>query len=334
MSGASDRKAAPAVSVLMTAYNRAAYIDAAIESVLAQTFTDFELIVVDDGSSDDTVARARAHAARDARVRVEVNPRNLGDYPNRNRAAALARGRFIKYHDSDDLMYPHCLETMVGALEPAPEAGFALTRSQAWQGAPCPMLLTPRMSYQREFLGSGMFGGGPACALFRSDVLRDLGGFEDVGAPSDVVFWAKACARVPVLLVPADLFWYRVHAGQEVQRPGVATQYARAAARVWQALNAGECPLDLPERETARRNHVFRVARAALADARAGRWSAAWDRLRLAGLSVGEWARYLRLPRRTAMAGTPLTADGEYAVRPATVKAAATESPAGASSRR
>lgn len=307
---------APAVSVLMTAYNRAAYIDAAIGSVLTQTFGDFELIVVDDGSSDDTVARAQAWAAMDQRVRVVVNSRNRGDYANRNHAASFARGHYVKYHDSDDVMYPHCLETMVKALESAPEAGFALTRSQAWQGGPCPMLLTPRMSYQREFLGSGMFRGGPACALFRAHVLRDLGGFEDIGAPSDLIFWMRSCARVPVVLVPADLFWYRVHPGQQLLRRDVTIQYARVNARIWQALNADECPLDSAELETARRNHVFKVARGALAELLGGRWSVGWAQVRFAGLSVGDWARYLRVPRRTAMAGTPTTANGEYVVRP------------------
>jgi glycosyltransferase involved in cell wall biosynthesis len=100
---------APTVSVLMTAYNRERYIASSIDSVLAQTFDDFELVIVDDGSSDGTVEIARRFARQDRRVRVEVNDRNLGDYPNRNRAAALARGTLLKYHDSDDLLYPHCL---------------------------------------------------------------------------------------------------------------------------------------------------------------------------------------------------------------------------------
>src|SRR6185369_13268101 len=77
--------AEPAVSVLMTAYNREKYVAAAIESVLAQRFTDFELIVVDDRSSDRTLEIAKEYEARDSRVRVFANERNLGDYPNRNR---------------------------------------------------------------------------------------------------------------------------------------------------------------------------------------------------------------------------------------------------------
>ena len=94
----------PLVSVLMTAYNREAFIADAIASVLAQKFADFELVVVDDASRDRTVEIANDLAARDRRIRVYVNERNLGAYPNRNYAATLARGSLIKYHDSDDLI--------------------------------------------------------------------------------------------------------------------------------------------------------------------------------------------------------------------------------------
>src|SRR5208337_5267776 len=140
----------PCVSVLMTAYNREAFIADAIESVLAQTFTDFELIIVDDASKDRTVEIARHYAARDSRIQVVANEHNLGDYPNRNRAAKLATGEFIKYHDSDDLMYPHCLAIMTELLTAYPEASVAL--SKEWEGGPLPMLLTPRLCYEREFL--------------------------------------------------------------------------------------------------------------------------------------------------------------------------------------
>ena len=92
----------PAVSVVMTAYNRADYIGASIESVLAQSFTDFELIVVDDQSTDGTVALVQRYLG-DPRVRLVVNERNLGDYPNRNHGSTFARGEFLSYHDSDDI---------------------------------------------------------------------------------------------------------------------------------------------------------------------------------------------------------------------------------------
>jgi glycosyltransferase involved in cell wall biosynthesis len=301
----------PAVSVLMTAFNRERYIAAAIASVLAQTFADFELVIVDDGSTDGTVAVARAYEAQDPRVRVVVNERNLGDYPNRNRAAALASGRYMKYHDSDDIMYPHCLATMVSALETYPEAGFALSAGSYWHGGPCPALSTPRLSYRREFLGYGMFMCGPACAMFRREVFRDLGGFENLGVQSDHLFWLRACARVPVVLVPGDLFWYRVHAQQELQSDRAERDALLVPPRVWAALHAPDCPLDMAEREVAKRNHVYVVARDAWRAARQGRWRLAAARVRQSGLTVAEWMRYLRPAVRRADAGTPVDAAGE-----------------------
>lgn len=303
---------APAVSVLMTAYNRERYVASSIESVLGQTFENFELIVVDDRSSDRTVEIAREYARRDRRVRVEVNERNLGDYPNRNRAASLARAPLFKYHDSDDLMYRHCLEVMVEMLRAEPRAAFGLSSGVSWDGGPCPMLLTPRMAYQREYFGSGTFHCGPAGAIFRRDVFQQLGGFEDVGVPSDYWFWLRACARVPVLLLPADLFWYRMHAGQELQSARGQDEYSRVFGWSWAALFAPDCPLTADEREQAKRNRVYHLAKRTLQDVRRGRWRFAANRLRRSGVGAGDWVRYLRRPRRDPFAGTPLDAEGEF----------------------
>ena len=88
------------ISVLMTAFNREKYIGEAIESVLASTFKDFELIIVDDCSSDKTVEIAKNYENLDKRVKVFLNEKNLGDYSNRNKAASLANGKYIKYVDA------------------------------------------------------------------------------------------------------------------------------------------------------------------------------------------------------------------------------------------
>src|ERR1700683_2785622 len=95
----------PLVSVLITVYNRERYLAAAVDSVLAQTMQDFEVIIVDDLSTDRSVEIAQTYAARVPRIRFLRNERNLGDYPNRMQAAEQARGRYLKYVDSDDLIY-------------------------------------------------------------------------------------------------------------------------------------------------------------------------------------------------------------------------------------
>jgi glycosyltransferase involved in cell wall biosynthesis len=118
----------PTFSVVMAAYNASRTIGSAIGSVLAQTRDDFELIVVDDGSSDDTVARVEA--VRDPRVAV-IAQANTGPAGARNAGIEAARGRFVSMIDSDDLWLPTYLEAFGGALEDAqPEAGFAY--GDAW----------------------------------------------------------------------------------------------------------------------------------------------------------------------------------------------------------
>jgi glycosyltransferase involved in cell wall biosynthesis len=293
----------PLVSVLLTAYNREQYIAASIESVLAQSCGDFELIVTDDRSADGTLSIAREYERRDSRVRVHANEQNLGDYANRNYAASLARGEFLKFHDSDDIMYPHCLEVMVRYLAAAPSAALALSAHRAWAGAPCPIVSTPYLSYQREFLGFGMFNQGPANALFRTGAFNGLGGFADLGPHSDLAFWLRACRSVNVLLIPADLYWYRVHEGQHLRTLQAGFDQARAARFYWEALNHPECPLSGSDLATARRNVAFAAAKLAFRALKTGRVQLAAAYLQHSGLNAREWARYLRPPRRAATAG-------------------------------
>ena len=309
---------APLVSVLLTSYNRERYIAVSIESVLAQTFGDFELLITDNCSTDGTVDIARSYEPLDRRVRVVVNETNLGQFGNRNRAARLARGTLLKYHDSDDMMYAHCLAAMVPPMLAHPQAAFGLSTGKDWPGGPCPMVLTPRMSYQREFLGSGLFNASPSGAMFRADALHALGGFEDFGSPSDFLFWLRACARVTVLLLPADLFWYRVHPAQELQSESAARQYAGIIRHVWAALADPSCPLTAEEREQARRNIMGKQVRLICRDLRAQQFAIARDRL-AAGPGITGWLRYLRRPRRDPWAGTPLDAQGDFVISRASV---------------
>jgi len=297
--------APPLVSVLLTAYNRQEYLAASVESVLAQTCGDFELIITDDRSSDGTLDMAREYARKDSRIRVHANERNLGDYGNRNLAASLAGGEFLKFHDSDDVMYAHCLEVMVRYLSGIHAAAFALSAHRAWPGVACPMVSTPYLSYQREFLGFGMFNQGPANALFRTDSFRRLGGFDDLGPHSDLAFWLRACRSVNVVLIPADLYWYRVHDGQHLRTAEAAFDQARAARFYWEALRHPECPLRGADLRMARRNVAFAAAKLAMRALKGGHLQLATAYLRHSGLSAGEWARYLRPPHRAAAAGAP-----------------------------
>lgn len=121
-----DVKVPPLVSVILPTYNRASYIKASIQSVLQQTFADLELIVVDDGSTDDTSSIVAS--VTDPRLRY-VRQCNLGRSSARNHALSLARGKFITFLDSDDLYLPRKIELQVNYLNSHPGVGMIYTSS-------------------------------------------------------------------------------------------------------------------------------------------------------------------------------------------------------------
>lgn len=207
----------PKVSVLMTAYNRAEFISAAIESVLASDFDDFELIIVDDGSKDATVEIARGYEIHDPRVKVYENPENLGDYPNRNRAASLARGEYLKYVDSDDLIYPWGLSILVNCMEQFPEAGYGLCSLKQDDKRVFPFQLSPNEAYIRHYGGQYIFHKAPLSSIIRKSAFRDVNGFSALRMIGDMEMWHKLSGRFPVVLMPHGVVWYREHPAGEMQ---------------------------------------------------------------------------------------------------------------------
>ncbi len=111
----------PLVSVCIPTFNSAKYLKECIDSVLAQTFIDFEIVVVDNHSSDETLSIIQEYAKHDQRFRVICNERNIGTTPNFNRCIEIARGDWIKFVFSDDVIAPRCLEQMLAASKPESE---------------------------------------------------------------------------------------------------------------------------------------------------------------------------------------------------------------------
>ncbi len=105
----------PKVTVFIPVYNREQYIGDAIKSILAQTFSDFEILLVDDGSTDSSTDKIRSFS--DPRIRLVCNEENLGIPRTRNRGVELARGEYMAMLDSDDLAYPHRLEKQIAFLD-------------------------------------------------------------------------------------------------------------------------------------------------------------------------------------------------------------------------
>ncbi|HLI92720.1 MAG TPA: glycosyltransferase family 2 protein [Puia sp.] len=244
--------ATPLVSVLMTSYNREKYIAQAIESVLVSSYRNFELIIVDDCSGDKTVEIAKGYAAKDERVKVYVNEKNLGDYPNRNKAASYARGKYIKYLDADDLIYYYGLEVMINYMERFPSAGFGLASIVSNEN-PFPICIGPAAIYLENFDGFGHFSRAPGSSIIRLDSFTKVGGFSGARMIGDFELWCKLGRYYDMVKFPFDLYWNRLHDEQE-SKSEYAKQYPVLIEKVLsEALSHPECPLNPTELDTIKK---------------------------------------------------------------------------------
>ena len=287
--------AKPVVSVLVTVHNRERFLAACLESILASDRFDFEIVVVDDCSSDSSVSIAESFAERDSRIRVVRNDANLGDYPNRMKAASLASGRYLKYVDSDDLIYPHTLSVMVGAMETNPDANLALSHSQPEADQPYPWKLTPHEAWTKEFLGDGCMGSGPTGAIIRRNAFIQAGGFRGWGVLSDTDLWYRLSAEAPLILLAPGLVWWRRHEAQEFTKDGARMAYLeRGFDLVTSTLASPSSPLTPSETETAlkraRQHHARRLLSLAL---RQRMPREAIRLIRTSGLTIPDLARGL-----------------------------------------
>ena len=202
------------LSVLMTSYNREQYIAEAIESVLASTYANFELIVVDDRSTDKTVAIAKSYAANDPRIHVYINEVNLGDYKNRNKAASYAKGEFMMYVDSDDKILVDGFERCIAAMNKFPQAGFGMQYNETGKS---PFLLSPKLAIHQHFFKEPCLMIGPGGTILRRDFFEKICRYpEKYGPANDMYFNLKAAAAGPILMLPFVFNYYRIHEGQEL----------------------------------------------------------------------------------------------------------------------
>lgn len=246
------KKVKPLVSVLMTTYNREKYLAVAVESVLASTYEDFELIIVDDQSKDRSLEIARDYATKDSRVKVILNEQNLGDYPNRNKAASLAAGKYLKYVDADDMIYPTGLEVLVSGMEQFPEAGFGLGSLPQDKHRIFPFMLTGEEAYKRHYFQEQLFHKAPLSAIIRKDAFEAVNGFTGRRYLGDFEMWHILASRYPVVLMPHGIVWYREHEEQEMQNNRtdftIPFKYLLCAEEM---ISREECPLSEKDRSRA-----------------------------------------------------------------------------------
>jgi GT2 family glycosyltransferase len=213
------------VSVIMPCYNAASHLPASVASVLAQSFTDWELVAIDDGSRDDTLAWLRAQT--DPRIRVHAQS-NQGVSRARNAGVEMARGRYVAFLDADDTWHPAFLEKMLAALESCPTAVLAYC---GWQrvglagdrGQP---FVPP--DYENAAKTATLFAG---CrwpihaALVRRQAVLAAGGFDaTLKNAEDYALWLRIATPAPIVRVPEVLAFYHFHAGAQA-----SSDRARAA---------------------------------------------------------------------------------------------------------
>ncbi len=238
----------PELSIVMPMFNAAAYVAQTVESLLNQTFRDFELIVVDDASTDGCADLVHAYA--DPRIKVLVNPQNMGIVYSRNRGLDAASGRYYAPFDADDVAMPtkyaqqiHFLSDnfrfgMVGCWAKKMDAkGNPLP--DAWKLPAKPEQIPSILLFHNYFVHSG--------TLIRRSALPEGGyraGF-DIG--EDYMMWVDIARRMPVWNLPAYLVTSRQHPSSATNRdPAVLVAYERKVlhhiyADFGMALSASDC---------------------------------------------------------------------------------------------
>ncbi len=203
-------ESAPTVSVVLPAFNAEKFVGEAIESILAQTFTDFELIVIDDGSTDSTLGILRSFD--DDRVRVISNPENLGIVKTRNIGIAKARGDYIAVQDADDLSLPTRLGKQVVYLETHPEV--ALLGSARKTLLPNGAVRAHKLRLQKptfeDLLKRNCFVHGSV--MIRKTALEAVGGYNDLFRfAEDYELYLRIAAKYATANLPEPLYVLRRH---------------------------------------------------------------------------------------------------------------------------
>jgi glycosyltransferase involved in cell wall biosynthesis len=256
------------VTTIIPVYNRAGMLRVAVESVLAQTYRPIEIVIVDDGSTDDTAAAADALAAAHPEIRV-VHQGNTGVGLAREAGRRVARGEFIQHLDSDDVLYPRKFELQVAGLVSRPECGvsYGWTRAQNPDGSyePAP---TKRTGERIETMFPSMLASRwwhTLTGLYRASLLEAAGPWLGMRNEEDWEYDARiASLGVRLHYVPEWLSEYRLHGTGQLSanglRPDVLRDRTRAHTLILRhAQRVGIGP-DVPEMQFFARE-LFLLAR-------------------------------------------------------------------------
>ncbi|MBO7629131.1 MAG: glycosyltransferase family 2 protein [Bacteroidales bacterium] len=199
------------LTVLMPTYNVAPWVEEAIDSVLRQTYRDFELLVVDDGSTDATLDHVRS--IQDNRIRIAAFPDNVGLAENLNRGLDLINTELVARMDGDDIAEPDWLETGVHVLDTMPDVGICSFGFQFF-GTKTSLVRFPE--HNEDSKAQMLFGCTVIVPVFRKSVFTDnhLRYLTETFPAEDYSLWARAYRVAKVYNVQRTLFHYRTHPTQ------------------------------------------------------------------------------------------------------------------------
>ena len=208
----------PKLSVIIPLYNKAPYIRKALESVLAQTYADYELIIVDDGSTDGSAEIAEAILQDPASRLIASSPHRLIRQANsgvsaaRNNGVAQAAGDYIAFLDADDWWEPTYLERMAQLIEDYPEAGLYACNYVYYKPGKTHVALdipTGYINYPKAYYEGGAMPVWTGAAIMPRAVFDEMGGFPvGIKLGEDFLLWAKTVMHYPVAFLNEPLAWY------------------------------------------------------------------------------------------------------------------------------
>jgi len=195
------------VTVVTVTYNSSLFVRDAIESILAQHYTNFEYIIGDDCSTDDTWDIICEY--HDPRIRKYRNEKNIREYPNRNKAIEMATGKYLIFIDGDDILLTHGLGYYVEMMEKFPEAGMAIQKGY-YNNIVFPALLQSEEIIRNHYFGhEDMLSSSFASNFFRTAILKKEGLLSTDHKGGDNEVRVRIALRYPILFIAGWVSWPR-----------------------------------------------------------------------------------------------------------------------------
>jgi glycosyltransferase involved in cell wall biosynthesis len=229
----------PVISVILPVYNAERYVTQAIESILAQTFTDFELLITDDGSTDRSLPILQQYAAKDCRIQL-TSSSNQGVSKTRNHMLHQAKGEFIAVMDADDIASPDRFARQIAFLREHPEvvcvgSAHAVIDHRGRFLSHLPLPQTDAEIQQAALAGHGSIC--HPCAMVRRTAMLAVGGYnEDLYSAHDLDLWLKLGEIGQLANLEASLLQYRIHTHSVSGRNYIAQrdEARQACEAAWQ----------------------------------------------------------------------------------------------------